>query len=65
LNSFIHLFLSNTDKEPPFTIPQLRFSTAETNGNQWNPLGLGEATGFCRIPVQTIELTTKSTSHDY
>ncbi|KAJ6474356.1 hypothetical protein C8R45DRAFT_834944, partial [Mycena sanguinolenta] len=23
--SFIHLFLSSTDEEPPFTIPQLRF----------------------------------------
>ncbi|KAF8212824.1 hypothetical protein K438DRAFT_1565710, partial [Mycena galopus ATCC 62051] len=23
--SFLHLFLSNTDEEPPFTIPQLRF----------------------------------------
>ncbi|KAJ7767848.1 hypothetical protein B0H14DRAFT_2254996, partial [Mycena olivaceomarginata] len=23
--SFIHRFLSNTDEEPPFTIPQLRF----------------------------------------
>jgi hypothetical protein len=28
LNSFIHLFLPNTDEERPFTIPQLRFAHA-------------------------------------
>jgi hypothetical protein len=39
----------------------MRNITAETNGSQWNPLGLGEATGFRWIPVQTIELTTKTT----